>query len=285
MQVKIISDSTCDLSPDLIEKYGIVITPLSVALGETYRKDGLEIRPEEIYAYVAQTGKLPKTSAVNTAEYRRVYEFWRVQGYSVVQICISSEFSSTYQNACLAARGLDSVFVVDSRSLSTGQGLVTLHAAELANAGWDAQAIYQSCLAMVPRVEASFVIDNMNYLYKGGRCNALAMLGANLLQLKPCIQVQNGAMIPGAKYRGRIGRVMQEYVEAQLKGRNDIDKRRIFITHTKCDPADVQAVRQRILELAPDFQEILETDAGSTVTTHCGAGTLGILFVRKEENQ
>lgn len=160
-----------------------------------------------------------------------------------------------------------------------------LHAAELANAGWDAQAIYQSCLAMVPRVEASFVIDNMNYLYKGGRCNALAMLGANLLQLKPCIQVQNGAMIPGTKYRGRIGRVMQEYVEAQLKGRNDLDKCRIFITHTKCDPADVQAVRQRILELAPDFQEILETDAGSTVTTHCGAGTLGILFVRKEENQ
>ena len=283
MKVKIISDSTCDLSPDLVQKYDIAITPLSVSLGGTYLKDGSEIKPDDIYAYVSQSGKLPKTSAVNVNEYRRVYEQWTAEGYAVVQICISSLFSACYANACQAAKNMENVFVVDSMNLSTGQGLVTLHAAEMAAAGADAKAIYESCKDMVPRVEASFVIDTLDYLYKGGRCNALAMFGANLLHLKPCIEVQNGAMLPTKKFRGRMGKVMLDYVEDRLKDRTDIDTHRIFITHTKCDPADVQAVRNKILELVPDFEEILETNAGSTVTTHCGAGTLGILFVRKEK--
>lgn len=284
MKIKIISDSTCDLSSELIQKYGIAITPLSIALGEVYLKDGSEIRPDAIYTYVAQTGMLPKTSAVNAEEYRRVFEFWTAQGYDVIQICISSLFSSAYSNACRAAQGFDNVSVVDSKNLSTGQGLIVLHAAEMTMEGFSQKEIYQSCLRMVPQVEASFVIDTMDYLYKGGRCNALAMFGANLLHLKPCIEVKDGAMLPGEKYRGKIGKVMLEYVEKHLKNRNDIDMHRIFITHTKCDPAEVQAVRNKIMELAPEFEEIIETDAGSTVTTHCGPGTLGILFVRKGQN-
>ncbi len=282
MKVKIISDSTCDLSPELVQKYNIEITPLSVSLGGDYLKDGTEIKPDDIYAYVSKSGKLPKTSAVNTDEYRRVFKNWLDQGYAVVQICISSLFSACYANACQAAGNLENVFVVDSMNLSTGQGLITLHAAEMANAGKSAEEIYESCKNMVPRVEASFVINTLEYLYKGGRCNALAMFGANLLHLKPCIEVKDGTMLPGEKFRGRIGKVMLDYVEDRLKNRKDIDTHRIFITHTDCDPADVQAVRSKIQELMPGFEEILETNAGSTVTTHCGAGTLGILFVRKE---
>ncbi len=282
VKVRISSDSACDLSPELTKKGNITITPFFVSLGEKYLKDGDEIKPDDIYAYVSETGKLPKTGAINAEEYRRVYEFWIEQGYAVVQICISSLFSSTYQNACFAAKGLEDVYVVDSRNLSTGQGLIVLHASEMAMRGCTAREIYEECLRMVPRVEASFVIDNMDYLYKGGRCNALAALSASLLKIKPCIEVRDGVMLPSTKYRGRIGRVMMQYVEARLRDRQDIDKERIFITHTKCDPEDVRAVRSKIMELVPDFEEILETDAGSAVTTHCGAGTLGILFVRKE---
>lgn len=281
MKVKIISDSSCDLSPELIQKYGIAITTFFIALGGVYLKDGFEIKPDAIYTYVAQTGTLPKTSALNVEEYRRVFEFWTAQGYDVIQICIGSLFSNACSNACCAAQGFDNVLVVDSKNLSTGQGLIVLHAAEMAMSGFSQKEIYQSCLRMVPMVEASFVIDTMDYLYKGGRCNALVMFGANLLHLKPCIEVKGGAMIPGEKYRGKIGRVMLDYVEKRLKNRDDIDMHRIFITHTKCDPAEVQAVRNKIIELAPGFEEVIETDAGSAVTTHCEPGTLGILFVRK----
>ncbi len=285
MKVKIIADSTCDLSPELIEKYDIAVTPLSVILGERTGLDGLEITPEDIYSHVNATGQLPKTSAVNTDEYRRVFRHWREQGYEIVQFCMSSQFSCCYQNACTAAEETDGVYVVDTRNLSTGVGLVVLHGSEMARQGCSAKEIFDSCRKLTSRVEASFVVDRIDYLYKGGRCSALSALGANLLHIKPCIEVENGLMQPGAKYRGHIGKVMLSYVEKRLAGRTDIDKHRIFITHTKCDPADVEAVRAKINELSPGFEEILDTVAGSTVTSHCGPGTLGILFIRKEEPQ
>lgn len=285
MKVKITADSTCDLSPELVAKYDIDITPLSVILGERTGLDGREITPKDIYAYVAQTKSLPKTSAVNTAEYRRVFQHWLDQGCAVVHFCISSDFSSCYQNACAAAKDLENVYVVDSRNLSTGQGLLVLHGAELARQGVDAAQIQARCTALAPRVEASFVVDRIDYLYKGGRCNALSAFGANLLHIKPSIEVIDGRMEPGQKYRGHIGKVMLNYVEKRLAGRTDIDKHRIFITHTQCKPEDVAAVRDAINRLAPGFEEILDTDAGATVTSHCGPGTLGILFIRKEEKE
>ena len=281
MKVKITSDSTCDLSPELLRQYGISITPLSVCCGERIGADGTEITPEDIYAYVEAEGKLPKTSAVNVADYIKEFRRWTEQGCCVVHFCISSEFSSTYQIACLAAGEFEHVTVVDSRNLSTGQGLLVLHAAEMAADGRDAQEIRESCSALARQVEASFVIDRLDYLYKGGRCSALSALGGNLLRLKPCIEVHDGKMTPGKKYRGNIEKVMLQYVEERLENRTDIDKHRIFITHTKCSPEAVQAVRGKILEMAPDFEEILETDAGATVTSHCGPNTLGILFIRK----
>ncbi len=285
MKVKITADSTCDLSPELVAKYDIDITPLSVILGERTGLDGREITPQDIYDYVAQTKSLPKTSAVNTVEYRRVFQHWLDQGYAVAHFCISSDFSSCYQNACDAAKDMENVYVVDSRNLSTGQGLLVLHGAELARQGVDAARIQARCTALAPRVEASFVVDRIDYLYKGGRCNALSAFGANLLHIKPSIEVIDGRMEPGQKYRGHIGKVMLNYVEKRLVGRTDIDKHRIFITHTQCKPEDVAAVRETINRLAPGFEEILDTTAGATVTSHCGPGTLGILFIRKEEKE
>lgn len=282
MNVKITSDSTCDLSPELLRQYDVSITPLSVCCGERVGADGTEITPDDIYEYVHAEGKLPQTSAVNVADYMEEFHRWTKQDCCVVHFCISSDFSSTYQNACLAAKEVGNVFVVDSRNLSTGQGLLVLHAAEMAANGYYAQEIWETCSAMTKRVEASFVIDSLDYLYKGGRCSALGAFGGNLLRLKPCIEVRDGKMTPGKKYRGRIEKVMLQYVEDRLQNRTDIDKHRIFITHTKCSPEAVQAVRDKILEIVPDFEEILETTAGATITSHCGPNTLGILFVRKD---
>ena len=281
MNVKITSDSTCDLSPELLRQYDVSITPLSVCCGERVGADGTEITPDDIYEYVHAEGKLPQTSAVNVADYAEEFHRWTKQGCCVVHFCISSDFSSTYQNACLAAKEVGNVFVVDSRNLSTGQGLLVLHAAEMAANGYYAQEIWETCSAMTKRVEASFVIDSLDYLNKGGRCSALGAFGGNLLRLKPCIEVRDGKMTPGKKYRGRIEKVMLQYVEDRLQNRTDIDKHRIFITHTKCSPEAVQAVRDKIQKIMPDFEEILETTAGATITSHCGPNTLGILFVRK----
>ena len=281
MKIKIISDSTGDLSPELIEKYDIAIVPLYVLMGDNMQKDGLEVTPEDIYAHVEKTGKLPSTSAPNLGDFQDEFKKWRNQGYDIVHFNISSDFSSSYQNACAAAEGMDGVYVVDTRNLSTGSGLVVLHGAELAQQGKSAAEIKAACDAMVDKVEASFVVDSIDYLHKGGRCSSVAALGANLLKLKPLIEVIDGKMKAGKKYRGNIDKVILNYVADKLRGRDDIDKHRIFITHTKCSPVTVQQVRGKINELYPGFEEILETTAGCTVTSHCGPGTLGILFVRK----
>lgn len=281
MKVKIISDSTCDLSPELIQKYDIAIVPLYVLMGDKTQKDGLEVTPEDIYEYVRETGKLPSTSAPNLGDFIDEFKKWRDQGFEVVHFNISSDFSSSYQNACTAAAEIDGVHVVDTRNLSTGSGLVVLHGAELAQQGATGEEIKKACDAMADKVEASFVVDSIDYLHKGGRCSSVAALGANLLKLKPLIEVLDGKMKAGKKYRGNIDKVIINYVTDKLRGRDDIDKHRIFITHTKCNPVVVQQVRGKINELYPGFEEILETTAGCTVTSHCGPGTLGILFVRK----
>lgn len=281
MKVKIISDSTCDLSKDLLEKYSISVVPLYVVLNDDTKRDGLEVTPDDIYEYVEENGKLPTTSAANLGDYLEVFKHWRDQGFEVVHFNISGDFSSSYRNACMAAEEAGGVYVVDSRNLSTGQGLAVLHGAEMAQNGKSAKEIFDECTALTSKIEASFVVDSIDYLFKGGRCSALAAFGANLLKLKPCIEVKDGKMSPGKKYRGHISRVMQSYVQERLSGREDIDKSRIFITHTKCAAEDVEAVRNKILEICPDFEEIIETTAGCTVTTHCGPNTLGILFIRK----
>ncbi len=283
MKIKITSDSTCDLSPELIEKYNIAILPLYVVMGDDNLKDGEEATPEDIYSYVDRTGVLPKTSAPNLSDYTDLFQKYLDEGYDeVVHFNISSDFSSAYATACLAAADVGNVRVVDTRNLSTGSGLVVLHACEMAQNGATAEEIAKDCAELTDRVEASFVVDSIDYLHKGGRCSSVAALGANLLKLKPCIEVCDGKMKSAKKYRGNIDRVIINYVTDRLLDRDDIDKHRIFVTHTKCSEQIVQDVKDKINELSPGFDEILETTAGCTITSHCGPYTLGILFIRKK---
>ena len=281
MKVKITSDSTCDLSPELVNRYDIGILPLLITFGDKTFQDGVDAAPEDIYRFVEETGTLPKTCALNVTEYEEFFRSWTDQGYTLVHFCIGSGFSSTCQNACMAAEGMDNVFVVDSKNLSAGQGLLVLRAAELQREGKSAKEIYEICTELTPYVEASFVLDDLEYLVKGGRCSGAAAFGANLLKLKPCIEVRSGIMEPAKKYRGKIRSVILDYVFDKLSGRDDLDKSRVFITHTRCDPEWVEAARDKVIELVPDFSEILDTTAGATVTTHCGPSTLGVLFIRK----
>lgn len=282
MKVKITSDSTCDLSPELINRYDIGILPLLITFGEKAFRDGVDVSPEDIYQFVDETKSLPKTCALNTAEYEEFFRKWTDQGYALVHFCIGSKFSSTCQNAQIAASSMENVYVVDSENLSTGQGLLVLRAAELQKEGLGADEIFKTCTALAPLVEASFVLEDLEYLVKGGRCSGVAAFGANLLKLKPCIEVRSGVMEPSKKYRGKIQSVIMEYVTDRLTGRDDLDKSRIFITHTRCDPEWVEEARKKVIELVPDFEEVLETTAGATVTTHCGPSTLGVLYIRKQ---
>ncbi len=278
------SDSTCDLSPELKERYNIQILPLGVTLGGKTYKDGEEITPDEIYEHHAKTGELPKTTAANVGESMDFFTKFTEQGKAVIHFTISSSMSSTYSNACLAAAELDNVYVIDSKNLSTGNGLLVVSAAEMALKGMEAKAIAEEIEKLVPRVDASFVIDSLEYLHKGGRCSAVAMLGANLLKLKPCIEVKGGAMGVGKKYRGRYADVLKTYVAERLENIEDIELDRIFVTHAGCDDEIVNAVVEQVKKTAP-FKEVFLTRAGCTISSHCGKDTLGVLFIRKTDIQ
>lgn len=278
-KVLIASDSTTDLPPELIERYHIQIIPLGVTLGDKTYTDGVDIDPDRIYRLYEQTGELPKTSAVNIAEFVEFFRTHTQQGRSVVLFTISAEFSSTFSNARLAAQEFDRVFVVDTRNLSTGGGLLVARAAELAEQGWEAEQIAQECARLAPCVDASFVIDSLEFLHKGGRCSALAALGANLLHLKPCILVRDGRMTLGKKYRGKFSAVLKQYIADHLGDGSDIDPARVFVTHAGCAPEVVDACVAQVKAAVP-FGEVLVTRAGCTISSHCGRNTLGVLFLR-----
>lgn len=279
MSIKITSDSTSDLSPALLEQYDITVLPLYVTMGEQTCRDGVDARPEDLFAYVERTGSLPTTAAVNVADYHDCFAQFSPRHEAVIHITISSDFSSCYQNACVAAEGFSNVYVVDSRNLSTGHGLVVLEAALAAQRGEQPEAIVAHLNEVASQVEASFVVDKLDYLVKGGRCSSAAALWANLLKLKPCIEVVDGRMKVGKKYRGNYDKVLLQYVRERLDGRDDLALDRIFVTHTPCRPETVEAVKAEIQTYAP-FSEIIETTAGCTISSHCGPNTLGILFLR-----
>ena len=280
MRIKITSDSTCDLSREQIEKYGIEIMPLAVAMGENNYRDGVDIHPDEIYAHVNKGGELPKTAANNIADYAEVFGKFAKEYDAVIHLNISAEFSSCYQNACLAAEDFENVYVVDSRNLSTGHGLLVLKAAELAESGMDAAAIAETLRETANRVDASFILDQLEYLKKGGRCSAVAVLGANLLKLKPCIEVKEGKMGVGKKYRGAFAKCLKDYITDRIGGRDDLELDRVFVTHS--------GISQELLDLAVEtvkelqsFKEVCVTRAGCTVSSHCGPDTIGVLYIQK----
>jgi DegV family protein with EDD domain len=280
-QIIISSDSTCDLSKELVDRYQIRIQPMGISLGDQIYRDGVDITPDMIYAHHEKTGQLPKTSAINVVEDLEYFEELTKDGSAVIHFTISSSMSSTYNNACVAAQEFENVYVVDAKNLSTGSGLLVLAAAEMAQEGLEAQQIVEKLNDLADRVDASFVVDNLEYLVKGGRCSALAAFGANLLQLKPCISVKNGAMGVGKKYRGKFEKVLLTYVADRLADAEDICLDRVFVTHAGCDPKVVESVAEAVKNTLP-FREILVTQAGCTVSSHCGANTLGVLFIRKK---
>lgn len=281
MKYKILSDSTCDLSPDLVRRYDIGILPLIVVKADQEYLDGQTITPKDIFDHVAAGGSLCSTAARSVATYQEAFARYAGEYDGVVHINISSDFSSSYQNACIAAQDFDNVRVVDSRNLSTGQGLVVLKACELAKSAQSVDQLKAELDAFTPRVEASFVLDKLEYMVKGGRCSSAAALGANLLNLKPSIEVKDGKMSVVKKYRGKYDRCLQNYVKDRLENREDIDRGTLFITHTPVSDECLEAVREAVKECGR-FDNIYETEAGCTVSCHCGPGTLGVLFVRKE---
>lgn len=282
MSIQISSDSTCDLSPELLKQYDITIAPLSILKGDTYYKDSIEIQPEDIFAHVAAGGELCSTSAINVADYYELFSELRKTHDAVIHISISAEFSACYRSACAAAQELDHVYVVDSRNLSTGHGHVVLEAAILAKKGLSAEEIVAYLHDLTPRIDASFILDHLDYLKKGGRCSAAAAFGANLFNIKPCIAVIDGKMDVIKKYRGSFEKCLREYVRDRLEGRKDLDLERIFITHTPVEDGIVSMVREEIAKYAK-FNQVLETTAGCTISCHCGPHTLGILFIRKPQ--
>ncbi|HHW45456.1 MAG TPA: DegV family protein [Clostridiales bacterium] len=279
-KIVISCDSTCDLSPELLQKYDIKVMPLYVVMNDKTFKDGVDIQPDEIYKYRKETGRLPKTAAANMNDFYNFFKQYTDEGHSVIHINISSDMSITHNNARNAAEQLENVYVVDSKNLSTGSGLLVLKAAELRSEGHGAKEIYDHLNELKQRVDASFIVDTLEYLHLGGRCSAVAMLGANLLKLKPCIEVKNGVMGVGKKYRGNLKNVLLEYTQHRLADANNIETDRIFITHSGIDQEIINAVEGKIRELI-DFKEILVTRAGCTISAHCGPNTLGVLFVRK----
>lgn len=279
-KIIITSDSTSDLSLELRERYNIFTLPLGVTLGTEVFADGIGITPDDIYEHHSKTGELPKTTATNVGDCLDFFSKFVSEGKTVIHFTISSDMSSTYNNSCIAASELENVYIVDSKNLSTGIGLLVIAAAEMAQSGMEAEAIIEKINALIPCVDASFVIDSLEYLYKGGRCSALAMLGANLLKLKPCIEVKNGTMGVGKKYRGKYSEVLKQYAQERIGDFSDIIPDRVFITHAGCNAELVNEMVKYVKELAP-FSEVFLTRAGCTISSHCGANTLGILFIRK----
>ncbi|MBQ2237726.1 MAG: DegV family protein [Clostridia bacterium] len=278
--VIISSDSTTDLSAELKERYNIATLPLGINLGDKIYVDGVDITPDDIYEHHRKTGELPKTSAANLGESLDFFKQFTDEGKKVIHFTISSEMSSTYRNACLAAEELDGVYVIDSKNLSTGGGLLVVAAAEMLKDGLSCEEIVEKLNDIIPCVDASFVIDSLEYLHKGGRCSALAMMGANLLKLKPCIEVKNGKMGVGKKYRGKYDEVLKQYVKERIGDASDIDLSRVFVTHAGCDEKLVNDIVALVKDSA-NFEEVFLTRAGCTISSHCGANTLGVLFIRK----
>ena len=278
MSIKITATSTCDLPPELLERYQITMVPLYVSFGGNTYQDGVDASPEDIFRHVEAGGQLPTTSAVNIADYQELFSQLSPKYDSVLHITIGSEFSCCYQNALVAAEEFPNVYVVDSRNLTVGQGLLVLAAAEAAERGDSIQDILHMLDGLIDRVDTTFVVDKLDYLAKGGRCSSVVALGANLLRLKPCIVLADGRMTVGKKYRGAFDKVLPDYAQDQLSGKN-VDLDRVFVVHTRCDPSIPESMCRMMQQFG--FREVLTAVAGCTISCHCGPNTLGVIFLRK----
>ena len=283
-KVQITADITCDLNLPLESRYGVVCLPLHIVIGGKSYEDWVNITPEELYDIFYKTKELPHTTAVSVGEYTDFFKQFTDKGMDVVHISLGSKLSVTHQSSVLAAQEFDGhVFSVDSANLSTGSGLLVIKACELRDQGLSAAEIAKALEEMTTKSHASFVLDRLDFMHAGGRCSTVAMLGANMLSLKPSIEVQNnngGAMVVGKKYRGKYDKVLIQYMEDTIAKYDNIDTDRAFVTHAGADERYVQAVYDA-LKAKNIFKEIHITRASCTISSHCGPNTLGVLFMTK----
>lgn len=279
--VKIIADSTCDLSKDLLERYDIDILPLYIILGDKEYQDGRGVTPDEIYKWSDANNTTPKTAACSLEEATELFRKYVGESREIVCFSISNDMSTTGNVMRLAAESLnaeDKIAVVNSANLSTGIGLMVLEAAEMAQKGCSKAEIVARIEQIRPRVRSSFVVDTLTYLHRGGRCSGAAALLGTTLKLHPRIAVENGKMAPGRKYRGKMSHVILSYAKDMEADLLAAAPDRVFITHSGCAEADIAAVKA-YLEGLNHFGEILITRAGGVISSHCGPGTLGVLFI------
>ena len=282
-RVILTADSTCDLGPMLLEELQVQLYPFHIVIEEDTYQDGVDLVPEDIIRIYKEKKVLPHTAAINVQEYMDFFGKFVDEGYDVVHISLGSGLSSSHQNSRLAAAEFEGrVFSVNSCNLSTGSGLLVMEAAKRIADGMPAAQVAEEVSALTSKVSASFVIDTLEFLHKGGRCSALAMFGANLLKLKPSIRVNNadGTMAVDKKFRGTLDKVVEEYIRGELEGRDDICTDKIFVTHSPMDEDKVAKAVAIVKSIYPDAT-VYETNAGCTITSHCGANCLGVLFMTK----
>ena len=276
MKIAISAESTIDLPKELLQKYNISTIPFQVLLGEEEFKDG-EIRSTEIFEYVNKNKILPKTSAINQVQYKEYFEQVLKDNDAVIHVCLSSKISSACSNAKAVAETMDNVFIVDSESLSTGIALLAIYARELTAKDLPVQEVYSKTLEQVKKVQASFIIDRLDYLHKGGRCSSIALFGANLLKIHPQIMLKEGSMGVHKKYRGKLEKVVEDYCNDVLKEFNNPNLDYGFVTYTTASDEMVNIAKTALKNCG--FKNIIETRAGATISSHCGENTLGILFL------
>jgi DegV family protein with EDD domain len=278
MKIALSTESTVDLPQELLKKLNIFCIPFNVILGDEEKKDDSTLTADMLYDFVAKTNILPKTAAISEFEYEEYFQSILNQGYDkVLHFSLSSDLSSSCQNAQKTAEKLKNVVIIDTKSLSTGIALLVLSAHDKLQSGMEFDKVVEQINQEVPRVQASFVINNLRYLHKGGRCSSLALLGANLLKIKPQIVLKDGKMCVGKKYRGKDEEVLATYTKDVLS-ENNPDKSRVFVTSSSkvdFEQKMVEALQQQ------GFEQIITTQAGATICSHCGPQTIGILFINK----
>ncbi|MBQ7579651.1 MAG: DegV family protein [Clostridia bacterium] len=277
MKIAVSAESTIDCPKELLEEYDIRTLPYTVILGNTEAQDGV-ITPEKIFEFVKTTNILPKTSAINEEQYGAFFKDLLKDYDAVVHFTLSKEISSAYSHAVEASKKLKNVYVISSDSLSTGIALLAIKARELDREGKSLETIVKTCSELTSKVSASFILDKLDYLHKGGRCSGIALLGANLFSIKPQIVLSNGKMIVGKKFLGKWDKLIGKYCEETLKNANGYDLSHAFITYTTASPECAMVARKALEEKG--FKNIHETHAGATITSHCGPNTLGILFIK-----
>ena len=275
----ITAETTCDLPKEILNSRNFKTIPITVIMGMEEKRDGTEIKAEELFDYVKQTGTLPKTAAVSSELYKEFFSELKKEYETIIHFSLSAQASSSCNNARLAAEEVGNVYVVDTKALSTGQALLMLKASDMLNGGMEVEAVYDEILKTVDKIQTSFVVDTLDYLAKGGRCSSVALIASKILKIHPYIYENDGSLQVKKKYMGTLSRALSQYVSDLASEYGSYDKTRVFVTHSPCEGREViEEVIAKVKELF-NFEEIIETQAGATVSTHCGMNTIGVLFI------